>query len=267
MDRAGVFLNIMHRRNIFILLVFTAVSIKTFGQTTRSHGVFWGRLILADRINDRWKWELFLQKRTQNIPHEKNIFGALHYNSFLIWTNYCINKNLKLYLSPLGYFDSYPFLSEPEDIDLPGIKEFRFSARLEHELKGKHVDFSSRFTTECRRRDINQNDVYIPNWRLRYMTRFEKPVIGILQNNKPVSFFISDEVLVQFGKAVKNNASMFDQNRAAAGFSLEVVKNIKASFSYLNIFQQRANGKDFDDAHALWAVVTFDNLFSQFKRP
>lgn len=258
----------MHRGKKFILLVFITVSIKTFGQTTRSHGVFWGRLILADRINDRWKWELFLQKRTQNIPGQKSIFGALHYNSFWVWTNYRINKSLKLYLSPIGYFDSYPFLTKPEDVDLlPGVKEFRFSARLEQELKGKFVNFSNRFTVEYRRRDLKNDDVYLPNWRLRYMARLEKPVTGILRNNKPVSFFISDEVLVQFGKAVKNNANIFDQNRAAAGFSLEVVKNIKTSFSYLNIYQQRANGKDFDDAHALWAVVTFDNLFSQFRRP
>jgi hypothetical protein len=263
---AGVILIIMYRGRKLLLLIFITVSIKTFGQTTRQHGVFWGRLILADRINDRWKWELFIQKRTQNIPGEKSIFGALHYNSIWFWLNYRINKNLKLYVSPFGYFVSYAFLTKPADVELPGVKEFRFGARLEHELKGKHVNFSSRFTTEYRRRDMNNNDVYIPNWRLRYMARLEKPVTGILRNNRPVSFFISDEVLVQFGKAVKNNANIFDQNRASAGFSLEVVKNIKTSFSYLNIFQQRANGKDFDDAHALWAVVTFDNLFSQFRR-
>jgi uncharacterized protein DUF2490 len=263
----GVILMIMHRGRIFILIVFVALSFTTAGQTTRQHGVFWGRIILADRINDKWKWELFVQKRTQNIPGEKNIFGALHYNSVWAWFNYRINKSLKLYLSPFGYFDSYAFLTKPEDVDVPGVKEFRFSARLEQELRGKFVNFSNRFTVEHRRRDINFNDVYVPNWRLRYMARLEKPVMGILRNNKPVSFFIGDEVLVQFGKAVKNNANMFDQNRASAGFSLEVVKNIRTSFSYLNIFQQRANGKDFDDAHALWAVVTFDNLFSQFKRP
>lgn len=250
----------------FILLVLITVSIKTFGQTTRHHGVFWGRLILSDRIGDKWKWELFLQKRTQNIPGEKNIFGALHYNSFCVWMNYRINKSLKLYLSPIGYFDSYPFLTKPEDVDLPGVKEFRFSSRLEQELKGKYFNFSNRFTVEYRRRDLNNNDVYIPNWRLRYMARLEKPVMGILRNDRPVSFFISDEVLVQSGKAVKHNANIFDQNRVAAGFSLEVVKNIKTSFSYLNIHQQRANGKDFDNAHALWAVVTFDNLFSQLRR-
>jgi hypothetical protein len=258
---------IMNRGLIFILLTFVALSHTTFAQTTRHHGVFWGRIILADRINDKWKWELFVQKRTQNIPGEKNIFGALHYNSVWCWFNYKINKSLKLYLSPFGYFDSYAFLTKAEDVELPGVKEFRFSTRLEQELKGKFLNFSNRFTVEYRRRDLNFDDVYIPNWRLRYMARLEKPVMGILRNNKPVSFFISDEVLVQFGKAVKKNANMFDQNRASAGFSLEVVKNIKTSFSYLNIFQQRANGKDFDEAHALWAVVTFDNLFSQFKKP
>lgn len=256
----------MHKGKKFILFIFILVSIKTFGQTTRHHGVFWGRLILADRISDKWKWELFVQKRTQNIPGKKSIFGALHYNSVWFWMNYRINKSLKLYLSPIGYFDSYPFLTKPEDVDLPGVKEFRFSSRLEQELKGKFVNFSNRFTVEYRRRDLNNDDVYLPNWRLRYMARLEKPVTGILPNDKPVSFFISDEVLVQFGKAVKHNANIFDQNRAAAGFSFEVVKNIKTSFSYLNIYQQRANGKDFDEAHALWAVVTFDNLFSQFRR-
>jgi hypothetical protein len=258
----------MHKGRIFILLVFVALSITTFGQNIRQHGVFWGRLILADRINDKWKWELFLQKRTQNIPGQKSIFGALHYNSFWFWMNYKINKNLKLYLSPIGYFDSYPFFTKPEDVDLlQSVKEFRFSSRLEQELKGRFVNFSNRFTVEYRTRDINFNDVYVPNWRLRYMARLEKPVKGILRNDKPVSFFLSDEILVQFGEAVKQNANIFDQNRLSAGFSLEVVKNIRASFSYLNIFQQRANGKDFDDANALWAVVTFDNLFSQFRKP
>jgi hypothetical protein len=258
---------IMHCGKKLFLLIFIIVSIKAFGQTTRQHGVFWGRLILADRINDKWKWEVFVQKRTQNIPGEKSIFGATHYNSLWFWLNYRINKNLKLYLSPFGYFNSYAFLTKPEDVEAPGVKEFRFSARLEQEIKGKVFNFSNRFTVEYRRRDINFNDVYIPNWRLRYMARLEKPVKGILRNDKPVSFFISDEVLVQFGKAVKRNANIFDQNRASAGFSFEVIKNIKTSFSYLNMFQQRANGKNFDEAHVLWVVVTFDNLFSQFRKP
>ncbi|HUP14138.1 MAG TPA: hypothetical protein VM187_18080, partial [Niastella sp.] len=86
----------MHRGKIYILLVFVALFNAGYGQTTRQHGVFWGRIILADRINDKWKWEVFVQKRTQNIPGEKSIFGANHYNSIWLWFNYRINKNLKL---------------------------------------------------------------------------------------------------------------------------------------------------------------------------
>lgn len=34
------------------------------GQSTRHHGVFWGRMVLTDKITDKLKWELYLQKRT-----------------------------------------------------------------------------------------------------------------------------------------------------------------------------------------------------------
>ncbi|MEI9911209.1 MAG: hypothetical protein WDO71_16995 [Bacteroidota bacterium] len=71
---------------------------------------------------------------------------------------------------------------------------------------------------------------------------------------------------MQFGKAVRGNVNVFDQNRIAAGFSYEFVKNVKAGVTYLNIQQQRVNGKDFDNANVLWVVLTFDNLFSQFKK-
>src|SRR5687767_11102060 len=111
------------KRSILLICISLSIS-KTYSQTTRHHGVFWGRLILADRISDRWKWELHLQKRTQNIPGGKNIFSAPHTNSMWIWLNYNISKNLKLYLSPFGYFNTYTFLTKPDDVDLPGVKEF-----------------------------------------------------------------------------------------------------------------------------------------------
>jgi hypothetical protein len=220
--------------------------------------------VLADKITDKLKWELYLQKRTQNIPGSKNIFGASHFTSVWFWLNYPLTKNLKLSVSPFGYFDSYTFLTQRSDVDIPGIKEFRWVVRLEQEQKFKFLNLSHRYSFEYRRRDINNNDVYQPNWRIRYMARLEKPLTGILPK-KPVSVFIGDEIFIQFGKAVRNNPNVFDQNRISAGFSLEAVKNIKTTISYLNIIQERNNGKDFDDAHSLWIVLTFDNLFSQFR--
>ena len=97
------------------------------------------------------------------------------------------------------------------------------------------------------------------------MVKFEKPLLGILSEKKPLSVFVSDEVFIQFGEAVKNNPNVFDQNRISFGVAYELVKNIKFSASYLNIKQSRISGKEFDNANALWVIVTFDNLFSQFK--
>ena len=248
---------------IFVLLI---LSVLSYGQQTRTHGVFWGRLVLSDKINTKMSWEAYLQKRTQNIPKETSIFGAPHFFSIWLWMNYAVSKNVKLSVSPFGYFDSYGFLTQPSDVDIPGIKEFRWVVRLESEQKLKYFNYSNRYSVEYRRRDIRNDNVYQPNWRLRYQAKIEKPVNNLLSAKKPVSFFLTDEIFMQFGKAVRANPNVFDQNRLNIGASYEVVKNIKVSLSYLNIMQQRNSGKDFDDANAVWVILAFNNLFSQFSK-
>lgn len=256
----------MIRRSIlfayFICLCITSAS----AQQTRHHGVFWGRLVLADRFNQKAGWELYMQKRTQNVPGSKNIFDAPHFTSFWLWLNYNLTTNTKLSVSPFGYFDSYTFLTTPSDVDIPGIKEFRWTVRLEQLQRLKFFNLSHRYSVEYRRRDLLNDDVYRGNWRLRYQVRAEKPVLGVFSKRKPVTFFLSEELFIQFGRAVRSNPNVFDQNRIAAGFSYEVFPNIKTSLSYLNIIQERNSGRDFDDAHTIWMVVTLDNLFSQFRK-
>jgi len=252
------------KKGLLLFLLFWALVVQ--GQQTYHHRVFWGRIILADQITPKLRGELYLQKRTQNIPGERSMFGALHYNSFCVWLSYPLTPNLKVSLSPLGYYDSQAFLSKPEDVASPSVKEYRWTVRLEQEQAFKWLRYINRYTMEYRSRDISQTGTYVPNWRVRYMARVEKPVTGILSKSKPVSFALGDEVLVQFGKAVRNNVTIFDQNRLFAGFSYEVIRNIKLGMSYINIVQQRNSGRVFDQAHALWVVLTFDNLFTQFKK-
>ncbi len=243
--------------------IFFCISLSA--QKTYRHSVFWGRLVLSDRITDKIKWEFYGQKRTQNIPGHKSLFGGPHFLSAWLWFNYQLNKEVKLSVSPFGYFDSHLFFTTPLDAENPGVKEFRWVARLEHEKK-KWLNYANRYSLEYRTRDLQNNGNYQPNWRIRYQLKLEKQVTGIFSHTKPVTFSLADEVFIQFGKAVKGNANVFDQNRIVAGFSYEFLKNIKAGVSYLNIRQQRINGKEFDNADVLWVVLTFDNLFSQFKK-
>lgn len=149
------------RALLLLILISTATHLRY--QTTRHHGVFWGRLVLGDKITEKLRWEAYLQKRTQNIPGDKNIFGASHFTSVWFWLNYSLAKNLKLSVSPFGYFDSYAFLTKPDDVEIPGIKEFRWVVRLEQEQKLKWLNYSNRYSFEYRRRDINNNNQYLPN--------------------------------------------------------------------------------------------------------
>lgn len=261
-----LFSTIYHSRIYISLLAVLVLPIHAVqAQKTYKHGVFWGRIVLADTISKKIKWELYLQKRTQNIPGHTNILAAPHFFSAWAWLNYQISPDWKLSVSPIGYFNSNLFFTTADNADDPGVKEFRWTARAEFEKK-TWLNYANRYSLEYRKRDLLHNGDYQPNWRVRYQLRLEKPVKGLLSRSKPVSFSLADEIFIQFGKAVKGNANVFDQNRIVFGVSYEVLRNIKATVNYLNIRQQRINGKDFDNANALWIVLTFDNLISQFWR-
>lgn len=252
-------------KKLFLLAISMIICASTFAQNSHSHGVFWGRLILADTINSKFKWEIYLQKRTQSVG-TGNIFAAPHFLSIWPWLNFKLNSATKISLSPIGYFDSHVFYDKAEDVKPEGVKEYRVSLRLENEQKLRYFNYSNRYSLEYRMRDLAYNGDYQPNWRARYQLRLEKPLFNVLSKEKPLSVFVSEEVFVQFGEAVRNNPNIFDQNRISIGAGYEVIKNVKFSASYLNIIQQRISGKDVDHADALWVVLTFDNLFSQFKR-
>jgi hypothetical protein len=234
-------------------------------QKTYDHGVFWGRLILADTINSKFKWELYLQKRTQNTG-TNNLFEAPHFFSVWPWLSYNLSKATKVSFSPVGYFNSHLFYNNTDEVKDSGVKEYRTSLRVENEQKLQLFNYSNRYSLEYRMRDLKYNGNYLPNWRARYQLKFEKPLRNILAKDKPLSVFVSNEVFIQFGYAVKDNPNVFDQDRINVGAAYEVVKNIKISASYLKIIQSRISGKEFDDANALWVIITFDNLISQFKR-
>jgi Protein of unknown function (DUF2490) len=245
-----------------VLLTFIAIYVN--GQQRYNHGLFWFRLAIADTINSQFKWEIYLQKRTQtSSPDNNNIFATPQFKSAWLWFHYTINPRIKVSVSPLGYFESYVLNTKPADANLAPIKEFRLSARIEHESKGK-LNFSNRYNLEYRLRDLQNNGKYLPNWRIRYMAKLEKPIKGLLSEKKPVTFTLYDEVFLQFGESVKNNPNVFDQNRVYFGASYEVIRNIKVSLGYIYGFQERNSGKEFDNINTFWTVLTLDNFISQF---
>lgn len=166
-------------------------------------------------------------------------------------------------MSPFCYFETHPLNVNPSDELRPPVKEFRWLLRADHLTSGRYFNLINRINLEYRRRDLLNDGNYQPNWRTRYMLRFEKPVRNLLP--RPVTLIFYDEVFLHFGKAVKNNASIFDQNRIYAGFNYELFPNIKTTLGYIYTTQLRASGEEIDDINTLFFILTFDNLFSQFS--
>ena len=251
----------------FLFVLFTFIVVNTNGQQHYNHSLFWFRLAISDTINNKLKWEVYLQKRSQTLPPiDNNIFATPQFNSVWVWFNYNITQRLKASVSPFGYFESFMLNTKPSDANFAPIKEFRWAVRVEHETKGV-LNFSSRYTLEYRWRDLHNNGEYLSNWRIRYMAKLEKPVKGILSKTKPITFILYDELFLQFGKAVQNNPNIFDQNRVYIGASYEPVRNIKLNVGYVWGFQARNSGKEFDNINTYWVILTLDNFISQFVHP
>ncbi len=205
-----------------------------------------------------------MQKRTQDGGSgNTNMFEAYQYKAAVLWLNYTVNPGFKFALNPISYFDNSVLNVKPSDLLSAPVKEIRSAMRLSNEQHFKYLSYINNFTLEYRVRDLKNNDVYQPNFRLRYMLRFEKSLkLRFLENS--LTFICFNESMIQFGKAVRGNANMFDQNRLYGGLSYPVLKNVKLNVGYIYGFQERASGKEFDHINTLWVVLTLDNLFSQF---
>jgi len=221
--------------------------------------------VLADTITKKVKWEIHLQKRTQDIGAGSNFLSAPQLGTFWTWINFNLTDNIKLGITPFSYFNSHILYVKPSDLERPAIKEYRWVVRLDHESKGHFVNLINRVNLEYRVRDFDGLGNYEPNYRARFMFRLEKPIV-LPFLPRPLTFIAYDEVMLQFGEAVKGAPNVFDQNRVYGGLSYALTSTIKANVGYIYGFQQRISGDEFDQTNTLWIVLTFDNLLSQFRR-
>jgi hypothetical protein len=117
-----------------------------------------------------------------------------------------------------------------------------------------------RLEERWRRKILNDEELdegYNFNFRLRYNILSQFPLSKKRFQPGTVSFVLSNEVFVNFGKQIVNN--YFDQNRFFAGFHYYVNKHDQLQFGYMNLFQQLAAGNRYRSIHAA-RVFYFHNL-------
>ncbi len=252
------------RPSILLLLIALCAS-SLRAQTRYTHNVSWFRIGFSDTITKKLKWDAWIQYRRQNTAESKsNLFAAPQVKAYWLWLQYSLNKKVTISVSPFCYFETHALNVKPGDDVRPPVKEFRWLVRTDHLTQLRYFNMINRVNLEYRSRDLLNNDDYRQNWRVRYMLRFEKPVKNLLP--RPITFILYDEVFIQFGDAVKNNAKMFDQNRLYGGFNYEIFPNVRTTLGYIYTIQTRPSGEEIDDINTLWFVLSFDHVFSQFAR-
>jgi hypothetical protein len=253
-----------YRCILFAFLLFATVEANSQSLARYHHNTFWGRVTLSDIITQKLKWEIFLQHRTQNDPEDRaNLFKHYQLRSYWLWLHYQPSPNLRLSVTPFCYFNTISLYPQPASLADRGIKELRWAVQLEQTQHFKHFSFANRYSLEYRYRDLEVVDEFAPSYRIRYRARLEKQLI---KGERPLSVLVFDEVMLEFGKGVANSKAIFNQNRLFAGFNYELMKNVRLNLGYIYIIQQRRSGDAVDISNVLWAVLSFDNVFSQFGK-
>jgi len=251
-----------------LLFLIFFLPLTAFSQQSYTHQLFWLRLTFADTINEKLEWEIGIQQRTQNkYTGDPNLFHSFQFEGYSLAFKYNFSAKLNVSVMPLGFYRSHLLNVQQADWLRPSSTEWRSNIQAGYETGVRYFTLLNRLSMDYRRRYFPGADHYQNNWRLRYMVRVEKEVLGIFSDVKPVTFTLFDEVFFQFGDAVKNNRYFFDQNRLYFGASYEVLRNITFSLGYAYGFQMRPSGEQIDNINSLYIAVAFDNLFSQFSRP
>lgn len=145
--------------------------------------------------------------------------------------------------------------------DTPDIPEHRPWQQIQWYDKRKHFTMMQYVRLEERfRRSVEGTellDEYDFNYRIRYLISFTIPLKGKSVEPKTPFIFVNDEVMINFGEEIVYN--YFDQNRFFVGVGYQFTKHLNAQIGYLNVFQQRATGNQYNRVDAIRLFV-FHNL-------
>lgn len=101
------------------------------------------------------------------------------------------------------------------------------------------------------------------NYRIRHNVMLSIPLNHKTMQDKTWFALLNNEVFINLGKEIVYN--IFDQNRAFAGFGYQLNKYFNFHVGYMNIFQQKASGNQFELLHTI-RLFAFHNIHFHKKK-
>ena len=136
--------------------------------------------------------------------------------------------------------------------------ENRIYQQVQLNSKIGEVAIVQRIRNEQRWQQKIVNDEFIGELRFtnrfRYLLSFNIPVF---KKKTMPSLVVADEIMVHFGKEILYNS--FDQNRIFIGIKQTLSPRLCFDFGYMNVYQQKYSGYQYDMNHTLRLFFYYNN--------
>ena len=229
--------------NLFKLL-FIVLPFVVFAQTAKEKEInnqfqTWVSLNSVTKFSKNWGVVADVHLRTNDFFKDNNFFflrGGISYipNSKFSFTG----GYAHMWLAPKN-----PTWSTFSD-------ENRIYQQVQMNIKSGNVSIVHRLRNEQRWQEIIVNDVETGEYKFSNRVRYLlSTTIPVFKKKTAPSLVISDELLIQFGQDIVYNT--FDQNRFFIGIKQSINPKLSFDFGYMNVFQQKANGYQYDMNHTL----------------
>jgi hypothetical protein len=145
------------------------------------------------------------------------------------------NPNWKNYSNENLIYQLYQFNSKIDKVSV--LHRFRNEQRWQHLMVNDKYEGDIRFSD-----------------RFRYLISFDIP---IFKKTTLPKLSISDEIMIQFGNDFVYNT--FDQNRFFIGIKQAISPKLSFDFGYMNVYQQKRSGYQYDMDHTLRLFFYYRN--------
>lgn len=232
----------------FILAsIFAAIAnFSSYAQTTvkkiTTRPIAWYGYINTLQLSSNW----FI---TSDIG-ERHFIDNGRQSQFLIRSkiNYTIGQNWDAGIG-FAYFNTRTF--DPASTSTLAVPELRPFQEFNNKQKFNKITISHRYRIEERYFRKTSDDKLIGgynfNFRFRYMLTFDYNLYKSKDNSRSFSIKGGDEIMLNAGKNIVNN--MLDQNRVFVALNYQPINNFSFEMGYMNSFQQRSSGKDFNNGN------------------
>ena len=207
------------------------------------------------QINDQWQSWFSVNSTIRTSPHW-GFVGDFHVRR----TDFLKSANFYFARAGAGYWlqDNLSFiagyahlwLSSTKDGKSIYLDENRTYQQISYGSNFRKLSILNRFRNEQRWRETLQGNgqptTTTFSSRLRYLISLTHPVF---KNPKLPQACLANEVLLQFGKPIVNNA--LDQFRLFGGIRQSLGRGWSYDFGYMMVYQQKATAYQYDRNHTL----------------